>query len=219
MKKLHWVYLISAVMLTLPLLSQAVARENNRDKEAIAKIIATQKKVAIVRADEVIPGKRKADLRVLDVVQTGETARAQIKFNDGTLTTLGADSQMRVDAYDWSKQSKSPKAEFTLIKGVFRSVTGAITQVTNPDFKVHTPVGSIGIRGTDFWGGYLQEDAVDVLFVAGEHEIVVTNAYGTTRLKKPGQGTTIKAGQAPGKAKVWSKEKVAKAVATITLNK
>ena len=185
----------------------------------VAQIIAKQKQVSVLREAEQFAGKRKTPLLVEDKVITGEKARAQIKFIDGTLTTLGADSEMLIEEFSWSKDRPDPKAEFRLIKGVFRTVTGAITKVTRPDYKVHTPVGSIGIRGTDFWGGYLDGDAIDVLFVGGEHEIVVSNEYGTTVLKKPGQGTTIKAGQAPGKAKVWPKDKVARAVKTISMEK
>jgi len=204
-------------LLPLLMLVSLVTPVASLANESVAKIVATQKKVLVERSCETFPGKRKTKLDVQDKVQTGDSARAQLKFIDGTLTTLGADSEMTIDAFTWSKGEAKPKAEFTLVKGVFRTITGAITKVTNPDYKVHTTVGSIGIRGTDFWGGQLDADAIDVLFVAGEHEIVVSNEYGTTVLTQPGQGTTIRQGQAPGKAKVWSKDKVARAVKTISL--
>ena len=185
---------------------------------SVAKVVAVKKQVFVERGSVGFKAKRKSSLNEKDRVLSGEKARAQIRFNDGTITTLGANSEMTIDSFKWSKQEKQPSAEFTLVKGVFRTLTGAITKVSNPDYKVHTPVGSIGIRGTDFWGGYLEPDAIDVLFVDGEHEIVVSNEYGTTVLTKPGQGTTIRAGEAPGTAKVWSQEKVVKAVKTIEMD-
>jgi len=195
-----------------------VVASNVKAEEDVAKVIAVKKQVFVERGSVGFKAKRKMNLNERDRVLSGDEARAQIRFNDGTLTTLGANSEMTIDSFKWSKKIEQPSAEFTLIKGVFRTVTGAITKVTNPDYKVHTPVGSIGIRGTDFWGGYLEPDAIDVLFVEGEHEITVSNEYGTTVLTKPGQGTTIRVGKAPEDAKVWSQEKVAKAVETIVMD-
>ena len=199
-------------VLTLVIASNVLAEGD------VAKVIAVKKQVFVERASIGFKAKRKTSLNESDRVLSGDNARAQIRFNDGTLTTLGANSEMTIDSFKWSKQEKNPHAEFTLVKGVFRTLTGEITRVSNPDYKVHTPVGSIGIRGTDFWGGYLEPDAIDVLFVDGEHEIVVSNEYGTTVLTQPGQGTTIRVGKAPEAAKVWSKEKVTKAVKTIQMD-
>ncbi|NVK24309.1 MAG: FecR domain-containing protein [Gammaproteobacteria bacterium] len=186
--------------------------------DSVAKVIANKGKVEIQRQDKILKAKRRDELKTQDVVKTGNKARAQFKFNDGTITTLGADSEMVVKEFDWQDGEKSPSAEFTLVKGVFRTVTGLITKVDDPKYKVHTPLGSIGIRGTDFWGGYLDENAIDVLFVAGEHAIEVSNEFGTVMLEKPGQGTTIKPGTAPSKPKAWPAAKVERAVKTITLD-
>ncbi|MBU2917193.1 FecR family protein [Psychrosphaera sp. F3M07] len=185
-------------------------------KETVATVLAKKGDVSIISADNIVAAKRKSTLAELDKIATAKDAKASVKFNDGTITTLGSNSEMLIKGYKWSEDDKTPSAEFELVKGVFRTVTGLVTKVSNPSFTVKTPMGSIGIRGTDFWGGYLEEDAVDVLFVGGEHEIVVSNEFGTTVLTTPGQGTTIKAGQAPTAAKVWPQKKVDRAVKTIT---
>ena len=166
----------------------------------------------------IITAKRKCALTALDKVVTGEQARAQFSFAGGTLTTRGADSEMSIQQYNWLKGAVEPEAEFTVVKGVFRTVTGLITNVDDPKFKVQTPMGRIGIRGTDFWGGYVDKDAIDVLFVEGEHTIEVSNEFGTVILEKPGQGTTITAGKAPSTPKTWPKAKVQRAVKTITID-
>lgn len=183
--------------------------------DSVGKVIVTKNKVQIKQQQNLKPAKRGSVLTEDASVVTGQKARAQLRFNDGTLTTLGENSEFVVHQYE--AQSTKPSAHLELIKGAFRTITGTITKNDNPKFVVDTPVGSIGIRGTDFWGGYLQPDAVDILFIDGEHEIVVKNEFGEVRLTKPGQGTTVKQGQAPSNAKVWPKEKVQRAVATITI--
>lgn len=197
-------------LLTLTMLMSGQVYAENTD--AVATVLAKKGDVNIVNVNGSVAAKRKSLLIEKDTIVTGIDARTSFKFNDGTITTLGSDSEMLIANYKWSADDKAPSAEFELLKGVFRTVTGAITKVKNPSYTVKTPMGSIGIRGTDFWGGYLDKDAIDVLFVEGEHEIVITNEFGTTVLTAPGQGTTIKAGQAPTAAKVWPQHKVDRAV-------
>lgn len=206
--KTHYHLIIITLMCLLPY--DAIS------SQLVGQVLAKQGNVTITSQGKVIKAKRKSALIEQDIITTDTKAKASIKFNDGTLTTLGNNSQMTITKYNWAEGSKRPVAEFELVKGVFRTVTGVITKVKNPSYQVNTPMGSIGIRGTDFWGGYLNDDAVDVLFVGGEHEIVVSNEFGTTVLTEPGQGTTIKAGKAPSPAKVWPQSKVNRAVKTIT---
>lgn len=150
------------------------------------------------------------------MVTTGEKARAQFRLEDGTIFTLGEKSELLIGKYLF-KETEQPSASFELVKGVFRAVTGKITQTTRPNFKVKTPLGVIGIRGTDFWGGYLEEDKIDVLFIDGEHSIVIENEFGTVELTEHGTGITIEKGKAPTQPKKWPQKKVDKAVATIAM--
>jgi len=174
-----------------------------KSTDAVATVLAKKGDVNIISATGTVAAKRKSLLIEKDTIVTGIDARTSFKFIDGTITTLGNNSEMLIANYKWNADDKTPSAEFELIKGVFRTVTGAITKVKNPNYTVKTPMG---------WGGYLDKDAIDVLFVEGDHEIVITNEFGTTVLTAPGQGTTIKAGQAPTAAKVWPQHKVDRAV-------
>lgn len=108
-------------------------------------------------------------------------------------------------------------AAFELTKGVFRAVTGVITNRDDPRFRVKNLVGSIGIGGTDFWGGYLDENKVDVLFISGDKSILVENEFGSIELTEPGQSTTIVPGKAPTTPKFWPDAKVQRAVETIDM--
>lgn len=48
-------------------------------------------------------------------------------------------------------QGTTTRAFFRLLKGSFRAVSGAIGKVNHDDYRVATPVATIGIRGTDFF--------------------------------------------------------------------
>lgn len=180
-------------------------------------VLATTGTVTIQRSAETIPAERKTALHVNDEIRTGDNARAQLRFADGTVTTLGGNTGFVIRQYDWSGQKKEKSsAQFELLHGAFRSVTGKALDIAGSEFGVKTPVGVIGIRGTDFWGGHLDGDAVDVLLIDGEHAVEITNASGKALLEKPGQGVTLKKDQSAMTVKEWPKEKVARAVATIT---
>src|SRR5690606_19192386 len=53
-------------------------------------------------------------------------------------------------------------ALFRLLKGGFRAVTGLIGKENRDNYRVRTPVATIGIRGTDFEARFCQGDCFDI---------------------------------------------------------
>ena len=92
-------------------------------------------------------------LAVGSVVYSGETIRtaasaaAQIRFADGMLLSLPGGSEIRIDDYRYDGEEN---AFFTLIKGGLRTLTGKIGHKNRDNYRVNTPVATIGIRGTDY---------------------------------------------------------------------
>lgn len=159
--------------------------------------------------------KRGSKVEIGDIIITGENSRATIKLLDQGTIELGSSTQFVIEDFQTELKEEN-QAIFDLAKGAFRMVTGSITTDPVKEFTVKTPLASIGIRGTEFWGGYLtDENEIDVLFIDGTKSILVSNAFGETLLETPGQGTTIKANQKPQKSVIWPKEKVQRAVDTI----
>lgn len=211
MKKKNIIAWLSLVFAAL--LSHSVAAA----EAAVGVVLATAGTVNIQRNGQTIAAERKTELTVGDEIHTGKDARAQLRFADGTITTLGGDTAFVIKAFAWENQSEKPaNAAFELLTGAFRTVTGKIMDAQGSRFGVNTPVGTIGIRGTDFWGGYLDGNAVDVLLIDGEHAVEVTNTTGKVLLEKPGQGVTLQSNQSPLAVKTWPQAKVKRAVATIT---
>jgi hypothetical protein len=76
--------------------------------------------------------------------------KTQLKFNDGTVITLGKNSDFSVEEY--LLDDTAPKAKFKLSKGVFSAITGKISKIAPSKFKLKVKSASIGIRGTIFSG-------------------------------------------------------------------
>jgi len=81
-----------------------------------------------------------------DVLNTGTRGFAVIKFVDGTKMTLRPNTKFKINNVSIEKEN----AFFSLIRGGFRAITGAISKLSPRAFKVQTPVATIGIRGTEF---------------------------------------------------------------------
>ena len=47
-------------------------------------------------------------------------------------------------------QNGASRAFFSLLKGGFRSISGLIGKLNHDEYRVSTPVATIGIRGTDY---------------------------------------------------------------------
>lgn len=150
-----------------------------------------------------------------DVIVTGPASRVYLQLIDNTEFTVGENGQMSIDEYDFDTKNKDNNhATYSVAKGAFLYVSGLVAKKENPDVTVNVPVGSIGIRGTKFWGGDL-DGAYNV--IVGEGEVELANAGGKVRLKK-GQGTRVKgAGIAPEPAKTVPQDRIARAVATVAL--
>jgi hypothetical protein len=131
-----------------------------------------------------------AQILVGDRIVTGHYARLGLRMVDGAIISLGADTEFVVNDYRYQEQTKQGAARLELVKGVFRAVTGAIGKLKERDFKVQTSVATIGIRGTDFWGGFYFSPALDVALLGG-NGIYIENAAGMVEITQLGEGSTV----------------------------
>ena len=180
----------------------------------IGKLAATHADVQVLRGGVATAPVVGEPLCTGDRVVTGSAGVAELQFRDGTRITVGKASEFVIER--WKQRAlRRNEAEFSLVKGAFRAVTGALTSRRHR-FEVNTTIATIGVRGTDFWGGTsLIEGALEVIMLEGKG-VYVRNATGTTEITEAGSGVTAVAGEAPGAARRWGEEKLARAVATIT---
>jgi hypothetical protein len=152
-----------------------------------------------------------------DRIVTGKDSRAVVTLTDGTTITLGDDTDFGFKAYEYSTATHEGKAALELLKGVFRAVTGLLGKQAHPDLTVTTVVATLGVRGTDFWGGFHFSDALDVAVFAGRG-IFVENAAGRVEITEPGFGTTVRSAHTPpDPPKKWGRAKIDEAERAVAL--
>src|SRR5512143_92228 len=94
---------------------------------------------------------RRSEIFNKDVITTDKASRLQIRFSDGALVSLQEESNFKIKDYRYQAGAgKGDNAAYALLKGSMRTISGAIGKVNKSEYKVETPVATIGIRGTDY---------------------------------------------------------------------
>lgn len=95
------------------------------------------------------PLTRKSPILVGDRIRTGAGAAVQIRFDDGAMVALSADSEYQVNAFQPTETQQGSNIT-TLVKGGLRTITGAVARENPSAHQVNTPLAAIGVRGTHF---------------------------------------------------------------------
>ena len=150
-----------------------------------------------------------------DELRTGPEGRLKVTFSDDTVLALGEKASVVIDHYVYDPAKDTDETALQATKGGFLFASGRIKELKQNTIAVSTPVADIAVRSTEFWGGPLDKYGVLVL----EGELTVSNQSGSVTLSGTGQGTDVPSPlDPPGPAKAWGAEKIASAVATVTLH-
>ena len=150
-------------------------------------------------------------------LRTGADGRARIALADGAMLTLGEGAVVRVDrmVFDPSAGSGagSGDAAFSILHGAFRMVSGELG--AKGAVTLETPIATIGIRGTDFWG-YQDGGALSVVLL-DDGRVEIETAGGRITLDAPNEGVVITDAAAPLPADpvIWDAARIAQAVQTV----
>jgi len=167
----RWCWLLLALALLLPGLAFAA--------EQVGVVVVARGSVQAI-ADGEAPRelRRRSPLFVGDTVRTGADGSAQLRFNDGELLELRADTELKIDQHTFSGVDKpGNNAVKTLIKGGFRAITGA---VGGDRYRVDTPAATIGIRGTHY--ELFSPTGSDLYVAVWRGGVTVANAAGRLEL-------------------------------------
>lgn len=141
-----------------------------------------------------------------DVLETAKGSKTDILFIDETEITLGENARLSIDEYVFDPDNmNSNKGRFSIPQGPFQFVTGQIDKIQNPDVKIGTAYGAVGVRGTTVIGSTV-DNAYGVFVQDGAADVI--NNGGTVRLNA-GQGTSLTSrNAAPAAARIWSPDKI-----------
>jgi hypothetical protein len=148
-------------------------------------------------------------INLAETIATGAGARAAIALNDGTTITLGEKARLVIDAFVYDPAAVT--SVHANVAGAFRYVSGLLAAGASRQASVTTPAATIGVRGTDFWGGPIDGRFGVLLFVGS---VSVTVGGETVVLDASGGGANF-GGNASVSVTRWPEDKVARALATV----
>src|SRR5215470_15912492 len=122
-----------------------------------------------------------------DQLQTNNTGRLRVNLRDGSILSLGSNSQLRVVQHDATAQQTT----LELLFGRLRSQVVKLTQ-PNSKFEVRTPTSVAGVIGTDFLL-IVTADRTTLVVFSGVVQITPLNGAGGA--PNQSQSVNVNAGQ------------------------
>jgi hypothetical protein len=153
-----------------------------------------------------------APIRLNDVVSTGAGARASILFVDDTQIDLSENTELRVDQYVFNGEGAAEnKGGYSFLRGAFYYASGLVAKKADPDVTLNVPNGSIGIRGTEVWGGVDDgaEGAEGAYGIFVQDGMVKVKTEARENFVSKGMGTMLGDRRLPpGAPKAWQQDKI-----------
>jgi hypothetical protein len=109
----------------------------------------------IARADPIYRDER---------LRANETGLGQFELSDGTKLVLGRNAQITVDKYVAGGTGSPASITLNAVAGSFRFITGHSDKNA---YRIHTPQGTIGVRGTAFEGSIV-DTRINLLLQNGQ---------------------------------------------------
>jgi hypothetical protein len=89
-------------------------------------------------------------VRQADVVVTGADGAAGIAFADQSLLSIGPNSVLAIDRFEFDPTTHRGAFTSSLRKGTLSAVSGQLTRQSPEAMQVRTPAAILGVRGTEF---------------------------------------------------------------------
>jgi hypothetical protein len=144
--------------------AQQSSQINQTESPVVARVVVTAGKAERVEADgSRYPLIKGSPLYAGSVIETGRPGLAVLVFRDDTRISLAPSTQFVVERFQekdiaatestastTAAAALEPGVWLKLIRGGLRAVTGAVARARPTSFRLATPVGTIGVRGTGF---------------------------------------------------------------------
>ena len=104
----------------------------------------------VQRAGQSLPARDGMRLAEGDLLRTGPDGRLGVLLRDDTRLSLGPDSEIRIDRFAFAPAQGNLALVLRMLRGAATYVSGKIAKLSPEAVRVETPVGIVGIRGTQF---------------------------------------------------------------------
>ncbi len=114
---------------------------------------------------------KNSDIHEGDLIVTGPKGIAQLRMIDKAFIAIRQNSRFRIEAYTLGATKEEDSGLFSLLKGGFRAITGAIGKRLKSAYQVSSSVATIGIRGTDYTARLCDKDCNGGFGAAGSSAV------------------------------------------------
>jgi FecR protein len=158
--------------------------------ESAGKITAVVPVVNVVRGPQQVAASSSQQVFWGDVINTGHLARARIALNDGSILSVGSDSNLAIAKHDAAQQ----QTDLDLNYGRVRAKAAKLVK---PDshFQIRTSVGVAGVVGTDMVVIFDVNGKMQVICIEGACK--VCDLAGHCILMKGGEQSSVRSNEQP----------------------
>jgi hypothetical protein len=135
-------FMLAAMLAVVPALPAGAAD--------IGQIKVSKGAVTIERGAQEQPAAVGLRLQTSDVVKTGADGSVGINMSDNSLLSLGPNSSLSLDRYEFDSTTNQGAFDASLQKGSLAVVSGRIAKQSPEAVSVRTPYAVLGVRGTEF---------------------------------------------------------------------
>ena len=184
------------------------------EKQLVGIVGATSGKVKTETRD-LKPGDK---IYLNETIFAAEGSGTQILLLDQSTFTIGSDSEVVMDTFIYDPATNDGKIVATVKQGSLKVISGLISKKDPESLTVEVPEGTLGSRGTEFQTIVSKKRTDTLLIGPGKNNtlglrpgaVLVGNKFGNTMLNNPYSFSSMKNGQAPGKAKQITKNQLKK---------
>jgi hypothetical protein len=105
--------------------------------------------VVLRRGADRLPVREGLHLLEHDILETPAGGSAGFILRDGTRVAMGASTTLEIDRYLFEPGDGKLGMVLRLVRGVMVYVSGKMAEMSPGSVKVETPVGVVGLRGTE----------------------------------------------------------------------
>lgn len=118
--------------------------------EVVGYVKTVQGDASLVVAGNTVKAEPGTPVHAANVLKTGKPGAMGVTLKDNTMLSIGPDTELVVDAFDYAPAQGALKLAANLTKGSLNYVSGIIAKLKPDAVSVRTPSGNIGVRGTHF---------------------------------------------------------------------
>lgn len=128
---------------------------------SVGKFVLVKGDVEIIRDGKKIKAKSGMEVENQDKINTLGIAKAQIKFEDDTIVSLGKNTNFVINDYLYAESNS--KVDIGVNSGSFKVISGNVGKIARNNFKFQANTATIGIRGTIFAGEVGVKNKKDII--------------------------------------------------------